>query len=60
MSDRIETVVSNESYRLFCKKYDIKLSVVVHGKRRKKNILELRSEIKQYEKTNRITDGLYY
>ena len=53
-------LVSNQTYLAFCKKYKIKVTEVVNGKRRKKNILELRSEIKQYEKTNGVTDGLYY
>ena len=58
MSDKFQ-VVSNQTYLAFCKKYGIKVTVVVDGKRKKKNILELRKEIRKYEKTNRVTDGLY-
>ena len=58
--DRIGTLVSNATYFAFCKKYGIKKTEVINGKRKRKDILQLRNEIKTYEKTNRVTDGLYY
>ena len=58
--DRIESVVSNETYKKFAKLYKISQSELVDGKRRKKNILLLRSQIKEYEKNNKVKDGLYF
>ena len=58
--DRIESVVSNETYKKFAKLYKISQSELVDGKRRKKNILLLRSQIKEYEKKNKVKDGLYF
>ena len=62
MSDRIGTIVGYQTYKKFALRYKISLSEVVNGKRRKKNIGLLGSEIKEYEKKNKNTvkNGLYY
>jgi len=60
MSERIETIVAYETYKQFAKKYKISLSEVVDGKRRKKNTLLLSNQIKEFEKKNKVKDGLYY
>ena len=47
-------------YIQYSKLYKIPSSEVVVGKRRKKSMLFLRSQIKQYEKNNNIQNGLYF
>jgi hypothetical protein len=49
-------VVSYQTYKTFAKKYKIKLSV--GGL--KKTIKTLAREIKQFELTKNVKDGLYY
>jgi hypothetical protein len=48
--------VSYETYKMFAKKYKIKLS----KNKIKKPIHILANEIKQFEMKNLITDGLYF
>lgn len=50
------SVIANQTYYDFAKKYKIKLS---HNKK-KKSIIQLRNEIKDFEKNNKIKNGLYY
>ena len=56
MSNIIQTPISYKTYKLFAKKYKIKLSK--NGV--KKPIHLLRSEIEHYELINNIKNGLYY
>lgn len=48
---RVLSAVSNMTYRAYAKKYNIPLSLP---------ILEMRNQIKQYEKQHKIKGGLYY
>jgi hypothetical protein len=47
-------------YKMFAKRYKIPLSKVVGGIRVKKDIKQLKREIKSYEKKHRPKDGLFF
>ena len=45
----MQVAFSYQTYKDFAKKYKIKLSMVVNGKRKMKTIQQLSKEIRQYE-----------
>ena len=53
--------ISIETYKYYMKKYKLKLSVVIDGKRRKKTMKQMSSKIYNHETYNEsIKKGLYY
>ena len=49
------------TYKLFMKKYKLKLSKIVSGKRKRKTMKEMSKEIYDYETNNEsVKIGLYY
>ena len=60
MVERILSVVGNGTYKMFAKRYKIKLFYVKQGKRIKKKLNELKNAIYDYEEKNNVTDGLYF
>ena len=55
----METVVSYDTYKKFAKRYRIRLTKDVNGRRSKKNIKELSKDIKRYEQSHGVKKGLY-
>jgi hypothetical protein len=51
--------IAYETYRAYADKYNISRSVTRSGNRRRKKIRVLSEEIKQYELSNNIKNGLY-
>jgi hypothetical protein len=49
--------VSHETYRMFAKRYNIRLTKGIM--RKKKTIKELRIQIKQHENMHNVRNGLY-
>jgi predicted transcriptional regulator len=55
------SVVGYGTYKKFAKKYNIPLSFVnASGKRKLKTMKRLSKQIKQYESTHKMTNGLYF
>jgi len=53
--------IAYETYKIYMKKYKLKLSVVIDGKRRKKTMKQMSYEIYNHETYNEsIKKGLYY
>jgi hypothetical protein len=52
----IKTVVAYETYKMFAKRYGIRLTL----NKKRKPIDVLRKEIRQYELLHHVTGGLYY
>ena len=54
--------ISYETYKAFAKKYGIRLTKTIKGKRKLKTIKELSKNIQHYEKNNDCVNkkGLYY
>jgi hypothetical protein len=59
-SNIMKTAVSYDTYRLFAKKYNIRLTKATNGKRTPKSFSTFKREIKLYEKKHNIKNGLYY
>lgn len=51
--------VSYETYKMFAKRYKIRVTHTINGVRRPKPIKLLRAQIKKHEQTHRVRNGLY-
>jgi hypothetical protein len=55
-------LISATTYKSFMKKYKLKLSYIIDGKRRNKTMQQMQAEIYEYESNpkNKINNGLYF
>jgi len=53
-------IISYKTYKQFAKKYKIKLTKVIDGKRIKKSFYDFQQEIYKFEDENNIKNGLYF
>ena len=61
MVKRVLAAVSPLSYRMFAKKYKIRLTKVIKGVRKYRTSKELKKDIFAYEKKNRpVLNGMYF
>ena len=60
MVKRVLSAVSHESYRMFARRYKIKLTKLVRGVRKYRTSKELKKDIYAYEKKNRPKNGMYW
>jgi hypothetical protein len=57
---RILSAVSHQSYRMFARKYKIKLTKRINNKQVRRTPAELKKDIYNYEKKYKPANGMYF